>query len=61
MEQRAKQYVAGRLKGELEKQMKKLDVTPEARAELKQKADSLKKEAETAGKKLLENLMKKKK
>ncbi len=61
MEQRAKQYVAGRLKGELEKQMKKLGVTPEARTQLEQKADSLKKEAATAGKKLLEGLMKKKK
>ena len=62
MERRAKDYVAGRLKGELEKQVgKNLGVTPEARTQLEQKADSLRKEAESAGKKLLDGLMKKKK
>ena len=62
MEQRAKEYLAGKLKGELEKQVKKrLDVTPETRTQMEQKADSLKKEVTTAGKKLLEGLMKKKK
>ncbi len=62
MERRAKEYVAGRLKGELEKQVgKKLNVTPETRARLEQKADTLRKEAETVGKKLLEGLLKKKK
>ena len=62
MERRAKEYVSGRLRGELEKRIGgKLGVTPEARTQLEQKADSLKKEATTAGKKLLDELMKKKK
>lgn len=61
MERRAKDYLAGRMKREMEKQIEeKLGITPEARRQLEQKADSLKKEASEAGKKLLEELMKKK-
>ena len=62
MQSRAEGYLAGKLKGELEKQIgKKLNVTPEGRTQLQQKADSLRKEAETVGKKLLEGWTKKKK
>jgi hypothetical protein len=62
MQSRAKDYLAGKLKGELDKQIgKKLNVTPETRTRLEQNADSLKKEAESVGKKLLEGWTKKKK
>ncbi len=62
MERRAREYLEGRVKGEIERQLEeKLGAQPDAKKKLEEEAARLKEEAERKGKKLLEDLLKKKK